>query len=642
MKELGISREVMDQSYVGWADRSLGRQLPANTVLAGRIIRSRLTELGIYKPNGRETLRGCVTIPLVDIDGNMTGIEGFRMGLSQRSAGTIRIGTGERIAADETIEVRQVVNIEPTSDMHKVPVNDQPAASESSNLAECSPLNEHRLALEQTAAHTSNDDFSITIQPHGILIARGDRSYLVRGLDRNMSSLSLKVNVTASRLDAVHVDTVDLLKASSRTAFIRAASTELYCSEETIKKDLGILLLQLDDLRNRQIEAAKGLTKPMIKMTEADEHDALELLRDPNLASRIIEELNHCGMVGEPINKLVAYLAVTSRKLARPLAVLVRSNSSAGKTTLMDSVLGLIPPDEQLRLSNLTSHSLYYLDTHALSHKVLAVSEDQGIEQAAYALKLLQSEGRLTHATVAKGPTGDFQVRSHHVEGPVQLFLTSTQTQLDEELVNRCVILTVDESPEQTRAIHAAQRRMQTRSGKDALTERMRIQTVHQNAQRLIRPVEVDNPFAESLQFASERTRFRRDHEKYLTLIAAIALLHQHQRPILTDDQGRERIEVTQADIELADRLMARLLKQSIDELTPQTQRCLELLRAYVASLSNTARASDVRFTRRALRESIQWSDYQVATHLQRLVNLEYVRAHRGKQGATYVYELLD
>ena len=37
-------------------------------------------------------------------------------------------------------------------------------------------------------------------------------------------------------------------------------------------------------------------------------------------------------MVGEETNKLVGYLAVTSRQLEAPLAVMVQSSSAAGKT----------------------------------------------------------------------------------------------------------------------------------------------------------------------------------------------------------------------------------------------------------------------------------------------------------------------
>ena len=86
------------------------------------------------------------------------------------------------------------------------------------------------------------------------------------------------------------------------------------------------------------------------------------------------------------------------------------------------------------------------------------------------------------------------------------------------------------------------------------------------------------NPYAERLTFLDERTRTRRDHQKYLTLIDAIALLHQHQRPIKTAEQVGERIEyveVTPADIALANRLAHEVLGRSLDELPPQTRNLL-------------------------------------------------------------------
>ena len=89
----------------------------------------------------------------------------------------------------------------------------------------------------------------------------------------------------------------------------------------------------------------------------------------------------------------------------------------------MDGVLALVPEEDQLRLSNLTGQSLYYLNSGDIRHKILAISEDEGISQAAYALKLLQSEGKLTHATVTKGENGRMTTETYSVEGPVALFL---------------------------------------------------------------------------------------------------------------------------------------------------------------------------------------------------------------------------
>ena len=50
---------------------------------------------------------------------------------------------------------------------------------------------------------------------------------------------------------------------------------------------------------------------------------------------------------------------------------------------------------------------------------------------------------------------------------------------------------------------------------------------------------------------------------------------------------------------------------------------------------------SDLRFTRRDVRESTGWSDFQVKTHIAKLTELEYLLAHRGGRGQCFEYELL-
>src|SRR5439155_3957837 len=102
----------------------------------------------------------------------------------------------------------------------------------------------------------------------------------------------------------------------------------------------------------------------------------------------------------------------------------------------------------------------------SLKHKILAIVEEEGAQRASYALKLLQSEGELRIASTGKEvSTGRLTTQEYRVEGPVMIFLTTTSIQVDEELLNRCLVLTVDEDRDQTRAIHRLQRRRQTLLG---------------------------------------------------------------------------------------------------------------------------------------------------------------------------------
>ena len=169
---------------------------------------------------------------------------------------------------------------------------------------------------------------------------------------------------------------------------------------------------------------------------------------------------------------------------------------------------------------------------------------------------------------------------------------------------------------------------------------------LHQNAQRLLRPLAVVNPYAPRLTFVDTRTRTRRDHEKYLTLIDVVALLHQHQPEVHTVERaGRsiEYIEVTPADIRVANRLAGEVLGRSLDELPPQTRRVLSLLDGWVTAECREVDCErpDYRFTTREVREALDLGQTQARVHLARLVELEYLLLHRAVPGRPHVYELI-
>jgi len=235
--------------------------------------------------------------------------------------------------------------------------------------------------------------------------------------------------------------------------------------------------------------------------------------------------------------------------------------------------------------------------------------------------------------------------QEYHVEGPVMIFLTTTAIDLDEELQNRCLTLAVDESAEQTGRIHRVQRERRTLAGLIARAERKDLLKKLRDAQRLLSPVEVLNPFAPALTFPTGRTRNRRDHEKYLTLIDAIALLHQHQRrrgSHLVNGRAIEFIEVTLDDVALANELAPEVLGRSLDELPPQTRRLLGFIRELMRQKRQPRGAKGTTtFSRKELRDLCGWSLSQVRVHLERLVELEYLAIRHGRLGSQFVYEAL-
>ncbi|WP_431890959.1 CHC2 zinc finger domain-containing protein [Pectobacterium colocasium] len=471
-------------------------------------------------------------------------------------------------------------------------------------------------------------------------IALSGQQWRIRGM-ASVKAGSGVMKVNAQVLDTasgvVFADSVDMMSAQSRAGYARLAASELGLAESDLKRSLGRVLLALEN-HLAQPEANDDLAS---ELDDAAKADALALLQDPNLISRLTDDLAACGVVGESTNLVAGYLAAVSRKLDKPLAVLIQSSSAAGKSSLMDAVLNLIPPEERLQYSAMTGQSLFYLGETNLQHKILAIAEEEGVRQAAYALKLLQSDGELTIASTGKDDaTGNLVTKQYTVKGPVMLMLTTTAIDVDEELLNRCLVLTVNESREQTEAIHALQRHKQTLEGLLMENEKGYLTELHQNAQRLLRPLKVVNPFASQLTFLSDKTRTRRDHMKYLTLIQSVALLHQYQREVKqVEHRGTviEYIEVERSDIVLANQLAHEILGRTLDEMPPQTRKLLLLIQDWVKTSGQPK--AEYHFTRKQLRDAVQWGDTQLKIHLARLVELEYLLLH--KRGLTFCYELL-
>jgi hypothetical protein len=471
-------------------------------------------------------------------------------------------------------------------------------------------------------------------------------------LEKCTSRGQMRVNVKASGRNVrgeycYHGDTFDIESFRARAAFIKQAAQELATKEETIHREVGQLWTVLADLQREQIRKALAPPVEETSLTAEEQAAALDLLRDPRLLDRVLADFERCGVVGEETNKQVSYLAAVSRLLEKPLAIVVQSSSSAGKSSLMEAVLDFMPEEQREEYSAMTGQALFYMGQKNLKHKILAVSEEQGASRAAYPLKLLQSEGVLRIASTGKDPvSGKLVTHEYVVEGPVMIFLTTTAQEIDEELLNRSVVLTVNEEREQTRAIQQKQREAQTIEGLWARRQRQKIVRLHRNAQRLLRPLAVVNNHVHGDPgFPDARTRTRRDHQKFLTLIEAIALLYQHQREIKTetrDGETLEYIEATEQDVKLARQFLRQVILPSLDELPPHTRRLLGRIERMVSEHSQRLEIEpgEYRFTRRTVREHTQWGDTQLRVHLRRLEEMEYLMVRRGGPGQAFAYQL--
>jgi hypothetical protein len=329
--------------------------------------------------------------------------------------------------------------------------------------------------------------------------------------------------------------------------------------------------------------------------------------------------------------------------LPKPLSAIFRAQSGCGKSFLMECVAELMPPEDVHYFSRLTPQALYYLEPDALTHKLLIVDERDGSEEAEYPIRTLQTRSVLKLAVPIKDPnSGKIKTAVLEIHGPIAYMESTTDQRVNPENANRCFELYLDESPGQTNAIFAAQRRARSLDGWRHERRKTAAMRAHHNAQRLLRSLKVIIPYVEAIEFPLAWLRGRRDHDRFLSLIEGVAFLHQHQRTI-GDDGGEQYIEANLDDYAIAYDLAHTVFADSAHDLPKPARDFLAQVEAVVETLAKQAKAGigETWFTRRMVREATKLPDHLIKRHMREIEDLEYLTVQRAPQGGSFRYRLL-
>ena len=497
-------------------------------------------------------------------------------------------------------------------------------------------------SLEQSDKVSKREQSFYLETDSGFMVGYSERQYEIKGIQRG--DTQLKVTIKASKDLAgtlpFELTTIDLYSSRSRLWFAKLCSELFGAAEELIREDLGKILNLVEGYRPKVKETKRH------EPSKEEKAIAFKFLKNPDMFSEILADLETLGVTGEETNKLTGYLSAVSRKLDEPLSVLIQSRSAAGKSTMQDAVLSLVPEEDFVKYTRVTDQALFYKDEDSLVHKILAIEEEEGMGGAAYSIRNIQSSKKITVAATGKDPgTGKMRTEEYTVKGPVSVMITTTAAELEGETASRFLFLTIDESSKMTEAIHRMQREAETLEGLINKKKSEKIITKHHTAQRLLRPLAVANPYSKYLSYPNQSLRTRRDHKKYLGLIRAIAFLYQYQREVKTTEvegEPLEYIEVTLDDIDRANSLANEILGQSLDDLAKPSRTLLSGIYSMVKDISDKRDIplDEVFFTRRMIREYTNWTDWQVKTHIRQLEELEYLYVRIGARGKEYAYAL--
>ena len=154
------------------------------------------------------------------------------------------------------------------------------------------------------------------------------------------------------------------------------------------------------------------------ELTEEERQLGMEFLTSPELFDQIAADMETLGYVGEELNKLLVYIAASSRKLEDPISILILSQSASGKSFLVDTVRKLIPPEDVIAVTSLSDQALNYLPEGELLHKFLILGEAVHSETIEHQIREMLSGHQLSRMVTLKDEkTG--KMESHTRMSPV-------------------------------------------------------------------------------------------------------------------------------------------------------------------------------------------------------------------------------
>lgn len=492
---------------------------------------------------------------------------------------------------------------------------------------------------EPPPAQPTSDGFKVVRDGLFHVFTIGGTVYRVGGV-KPLFVTSLRVNLRASTEQVSYYDSLDLYSAKGRSGYAAALHRQWGAEPSRVEKDLVTILEQLEKERDETLKASSN--KPEVTMSEGERQAGLELLRDRKLFERIDSDLSALGYVGEKLNKQLLYLCASSRKLDDPISVLILSQSASGKSFLVECVKKLMPAEEVVAVTSLSDQALNYIGD--LMHKFLVLGEAVHGEVVEHQIREMLSGKELSRLVTIKDPqTGKMQSQVVRTPVVVASVMSGTNHNINPENASRYFVVNTDESREQTRAIHENQRR---RYSLESLRSRSQsvgqIIKTHQAAQRLLVKRAIVNNFAPLLDFPTTLMRLRRDHDRFLDLIACVCYLRQYQKSAKrVGDQ--EYLECDLVDYEIAYRIMVEaVMSSTVRELPKGAVSLYEEIRSWVRkeAVRQKLEVGEVSFTQRQIREATGLGHSWLAASLRLLVDYEYVKQTGGGMRSKGYYRL--
>ncbi len=478
-----------------------------------------------------------------------------------------------------------------------------------------------------------------------------DRSYRVRGFNRDGFEKMVQVSLEVD--GRVFPDKVDLSRSRSRVNFANSAAAEFEMSVDLVRNDLAFIYKNLDKLQDERFKEKAGLSEKNIYIATPDDlSKAKDRLNKRDLLTEILmRDTERLGYVEERVNKMLFYLAGTSRLTEEPVSVLDISPPGSGKSFGMTSIMDLMPGDELLKYSRLTPNALYYKSEADLKGKVLYIEEIGGMVESLESIRMISSAGELAVSVVEKDPrTGQLRTMERRIRVALPIISSGVKDIFDEETLSRFILTYNDITDEHVKRVMKAQGYKYSLEGGKSSLSRDRIFKNHWAYQKSFDPsLKVANPYHNKIMMNHNLHIVTRKNIQYLRLIYNIAYTRQHSREKKreTDRTGNEfmYIDVMKEDIVTANEITEYVFRFIGSDLTKRLSDAYKVMMDYCGKQVKEKRIGlfELKFSRREIREYGGWDPATAKRLFDELEDLEYIRkVSGGKQGTRYLYRLVS
>ena len=275
-----------------------------------------------------------------------------------------------------------------------------------------------------------------------------------------------------------------------------------------------------------------------------------KFLEDELILDRVNEILHQSRttpFVGDDANLLLTFLVILSSKTSTPLNLEMVGQSASGKTYLTLTARNGFPKSMMMVLAGASREALKYdydeIDEKGnfivhVDNKCIVVLEKDESFSFIRKMKPLMSgdDDELVWKTPIKNElTGEIETRDFIIRGQPSFITLTTRNPKEQEQITRQLLMTPDTTTDKVALV--VKNSLQARARPESFTIHPDLKLL-QASMLALKKYRVRNIFAPLMGdfFPARNAQHQRDITKVLSLIDAVTLLHQNQRPVEVHD----------------------------------------------------------------------------------------------------------